>query len=44
LEVEFGANSLHVGDLRVHSPGCVGLDVFGFAGATLILEDDLAIV
>jgi hypothetical protein len=42
LEAEFGANGLHVGDLRVHSPGCVGLDLFGFSGATLIVEDDLA--
>jgi hypothetical protein len=44
LEAKFGANGLHVGDLRVHPPGCVGLDVFGFAGAALIVEDDLTTV
>ncbi len=44
LKAELGANGLHVGDLRVHSPRCVGLDVLGFAGAALIVEDDLAVV
>jgi hypothetical protein len=44
LEAELGANCLQIGDLRIHSPGCVGLDVFGFPGAALIVEDDLAMV
>ena len=44
LEAEFGANSLHVGDLGVHAEGCVRGDAFGFSGAALVIEDDLAIM
>ncbi len=43
LETEFGANGLHVGDLSLHPVRSIRFDLFGFASAALIVEDDLPV-